>query len=125
MKFTSLAAAAATAGLVAGAPRVVTVRPEDLRVSTLGGSTFRVKQVHNQRFNLLGKGPRARAKAYQKYGMDIPAELLAVLDDIAAKLGVTPKVLSLAANGTAGANGTASPGQGTCVFLADIERRFH
>ncbi|KAK3383831.1 aspartic peptidase domain-containing protein [Lasiosphaeria ovina] len=95
MKFFTHAAAAASllfsAGLVFGAPRVVEVRPKDFEISTLGGSTFTLSQVHNSRFKQLGKGPRALAKVYAKFGLDFPPELLELLDALLIELGLKPK----------------------------------
>jgi len=88
MKFASLTAAAAAAGLVAAAPA------PGLEVSTLGGATFRVRQVHNPRYNQIGRGPRALGRIYQKYGLEMPAELVATLQSISEQIQAKTHVLS-------------------------------
>ncbi|KAK3341431.1 aspartic peptidase domain-containing protein [Lasiosphaeria hispida] len=118
MKLISLAATAASllssAGLVEGAPRVVQVAPEDLAVSTLGGATFRVPQVRNLQYSQIGKGPRALAKVYQKYGKPMPKTLVKVLEDISIKMsgGLKPHFKNFGGNGTVASNDTATTGQG-------------
>ena len=88
MKFASLTAAAAAAGLVAAAPA------PGLEVSTLGGATFRVRQVHNPRYNQIGRGPRALGRVYQKYGLEMPVELVATLQSISEQIQAKTRVLS-------------------------------
>jgi len=119
MKF-SVAAVAATAGLAAASPVAVQVHPEDLKVSTLGGATFRVRTVYNKDFSQIGKGPRALGRVYQKYGMEMPAELVATLHAIADKMAVKTHVLKWrnADNTTVGA------GKGKYLHLASTSRRY-
>lgn len=92
MKFANLAVAVASlvapATLVAGAPRVVQAQPADLKPRKIGGSTFRLSQVHNDMFRQHGKGPRALAKAYEKYEIELPPTLLGVLRKIFKELGI-------------------------------------
>lgn len=85
MKF-SIAAVAATAGLAAASPVAVTVRAEDLKVSTLGGATFRVRTVYNENYSPIGKGPRALARVHQKYGVGMSDGLVATLHTITEKM---------------------------------------
>ncbi|KAK3694056.1 aspartic peptidase domain-containing protein [Podospora appendiculata] len=113
MKLLSLAGVTASllssAGLVNGAPRITVVHPKDFTISTLGGNTFKIAQVHNEKFNPVGKGPRALAKVYQKYGLDFPPELLAILEEILIQLGLS---LPKPAKGRVG-NGTTYPNETT------------
>lgn len=102
MKLLGLAAAAASAGLVAAAPK-------GYKVSTLGGATFSVPQVYNDHYSQIGKGPRALAKIYQKYGMEMPAGLVSTLDVISKKIAAKYGA-DLAAR--AAANDTAGTGKG-------------
>jgi hypothetical protein len=88
MKFSIAAAVTATAGLAAGSPVVTQVRPQDLKVSTLGGATFRVRTVENRDFNPIGKGPRALGRVYQKYGVEMSDGLVAALESIAEKMNL-------------------------------------
>ncbi|KAK0633063.1 aspartic peptidase domain-containing protein [Immersiella caudata] len=88
MKFSIAAAVTATAGLAAGSPVVTQVRAEDLKVSTLGGATFRVRTVENRDFNPIGKGPRALGRVYQKYGVEMSSGLLSTLESIAEKMNL-------------------------------------
>ncbi|GAB1310884.1 hypothetical protein MFIFM68171_01094 [Madurella fahalii] len=92
MKFASLAAVAASlvapATLVAAAPRVVQVHPSDIKVRNVGGSSFKLPQIHNDMFKQHGKGPRALAKVYEKYNMELPPTLRAVVRKILQELGV-------------------------------------
>ncbi|KAL2017717.1 hypothetical protein VTK56DRAFT_1742 [Thermocarpiscus australiensis] len=90
MKFANLAVAAfvAPVALVTAAPRVVQVQPSDIKVKRAGGSAFKLAQVHNDLFIEHGKGPRALARVYQKYNIEMPQELVAVLRQIMADLGI-------------------------------------
>ncbi|KAK4128842.1 acid protease [Parathielavia appendiculata] len=92
MKLTALAFAASLAGpvLVAGAPRVVQVHPSDIRPRRVGGARIKLPQVHNDNFRQHGKGPRALAKVYEKYGIEMPQELVVVLQKILEDLGIEP-----------------------------------
>ncbi|KAK4145531.1 aspartic peptidase domain-containing protein [Dichotomopilus funicola] len=85
MKFTALAFAAS---LVAAAPRVVQVQPSDIKPRRIGGTRFKLPQVHNEVFHQHGKGPRALARVYQKYGLEVPTELLDVVQKILGELGL-------------------------------------
>ncbi|KAK3329691.1 aspartic peptidase domain-containing protein [Apodospora peruviana] len=117
MKFTGIAAAAASllalADLVIGAPRVVVVNPSDFQISTLGGATFKISQVYNKKFRQLGRGPRAVAKVYQKFGLDFPPQLLEILEALLQELGISVPGASRGGigNGTFFGNDTG-PGQG-------------
>lgn len=92
MKFASVTAVAtsliASATLVAGAPRVVQVQPRDLKVRKIGGSSFKLSQIHNDMFKQHGKGPRALAKIYEKYEVELPSDLVVLLQKIAQELGI-------------------------------------
>jgi hypothetical protein len=98
MKFTSLTTVAtslvASAALVAGAPRVVQVQPRDLKVRKIGGSSFKLPQIHNDMFKQHGKGPRALAKIYEKYHVELPSDLVDLLRKIAQELGIKTPSLS-------------------------------
>ncbi|KAK0618108.1 aspartic peptidase domain-containing protein [Bombardia bombarda] len=117
MKLSALAATAVSsllfsAGLVEGAPRIVQVRAQDFKISTLGGSTFKISQVHNEKFSQVGKGPRALARVYHKYGLQLPPQLVAALEEILKELGLVGKHKpsksgsGLFKNGTLFSNGT-------------------
>lgn len=71
-----------SSGLVAGAPLILE------EITVLGGETFKLNQVLNENFNTAYQGPRALAKAYQKYGVTIPAALMTVLQKILQEMGV-------------------------------------
>ncbi|KAI0473847.1 eukaryotic aspartyl protease [Xylariaceae sp. FL0804] len=65
--------------------------PEEVyEVSTLGGMTFRVPQVRNQRvMNMTkGRGQMALARAYSKYGGELSADLLSYIEKILEELGL-------------------------------------
>ncbi|KAL2161527.1 hypothetical protein VTH06DRAFT_8089 [Thermothelomyces fergusii] len=85
------AALALAASLVAAAPRVTQVDPSDLKPRRLGGTKFRLPQIHNHFFRQHGRGPRALAKAYEKYNVEMPPGLLAVIRKILKDLGIEPK----------------------------------
>ncbi|KAI0539619.1 eukaryotic aspartyl protease [Xylaria digitata] len=59
-------------------------------ISTLGGMTFRIDQVPNQKFNgaRKGRGAMAMAKAYSKYGAPIPDDLLSYIEKLLEELGL-------------------------------------
>jgi len=113
MKLLGLAtAAAASAGLVAAAPATVqVVSPDKFEISVLGGATFRVQQVYNEQFSQIGKGPRALAMTYQKFGLEMPSTLVNSLQMVAQQMasaqGIIPKGGIKAA-----ANDSAKAGQG-------------
>jgi hypothetical protein len=78
----------ASVALAAAVPRVVQVHPSDIKVRNVGGSSFKLTQVHNDMYRQHGKGPRALAKVYQKYGLEMPATLRAVVSQILLEMGV-------------------------------------
>lgn len=98
-----------SAGLVGAAPKVKANSFAALEISVLGGSTFKLHQAPNPNFRALGRGPRALAKAYQKYGVSFPDNLLEIVLEILKELGITT---SGQGAGGAGSNGAASAGQG-------------
>ena len=85
MKFGVFALAAS---LVAAAPRVVRVDPSDLKPRNIGGSRIKLPQVHNHKFKQHGKGPRALAKVYRKFNIELPQDLVDVLQQIMQDLGL-------------------------------------
>ncbi|KAH6650210.1 aspartic peptidase domain-containing protein [Chaetomium tenue] len=87
MKFAAFAFAAS---LVAAAPRVVQVHPSDIRPRRLGGNKFKLPQIHNDLFRQHGRGPRALAKAYEKYDIELPTDLIEVVQKILGELGIKP-----------------------------------
>jgi hypothetical protein len=105
-----------SAGLVVGAPRV---KPKHgtIAVSGLGGSTFRVHQEANPHFRNLGNGPRARAKAYQKFGVPVPESLLDVLLEILEQLGIHVPGLE---GGSGDGNGTTTGGRGEVTLICTV-----
>ncbi|KAK4237502.1 aspartic peptidase domain-containing protein [Achaetomium macrosporum] len=90
MKFAALAFAASlfAPALVAGAPRVVKVDPSDIKPRRLGGSRIKLPQIYNANFKQHAKGPRALAKVYRKYNIELPGELLDVLKNILQDMGI-------------------------------------
>jgi hypothetical protein len=63
-----------------------------LRIATLGGSTFRIKAVPNKAFYYGAKrGPIALARAYSKFGQQMPPDLLLVVETILKELGLILK----------------------------------
>ncbi len=88
MKFAALALAAS---LVAAAPRVAQVNPSDvkhMKPRKIGTGRIKVPQVHNHKFKQHGKGPRALAKVYRKFDIELPSELVDVLQQIMQDLGL-------------------------------------
>lgn len=85
MKFAALAFAAS---LVAAAPRIVQVNPSDIKPRRIGGSKIKLPQIHNDMFRQHGKGPRALAKVYEKYDIELPQELRDVVQKILGELGI-------------------------------------
>ncbi|KAJ9151841.1 Asp-domain-containing protein [Pleurostoma richardsiae] len=114
MKFLSIAAVAASAlssagGLVAAAPLSVVVEASKFEISVLGGATLKIPQVYNKGFIQVHRGPRALAKAYAKFGVQIPDELQQLLLEILAELGVNVKT-----------NQTTNAGQGEVAALPQM-----
>jgi hypothetical protein len=110
MKSSSVAAAAvqilASAGLATAG--LFTVSPAEFSISTLGGNTFRLPQVYNENFIQAGRGPRAMAKAFAKFGAEIPPELLLILEELLAELGLSITGLGGHRNGTGSGSGRGS-----------------
>ncbi|KAF2962665.1 hypothetical protein GQX73_g10910 [Xylaria multiplex] len=59
-------------------------------ITTLGGMTFKIHQVPNQKFRgaRKGRGAMAMAKAYTKYGAPIPNDLLSYIEKLLEELGL-------------------------------------
>jgi hypothetical protein len=115
MKFSVLAAVAAIVPSfteVAAAPAILrpATRLDVFQVATLGGATFRIQQVPNKSF-IFGarRGPIALARAYSKFGIAIPPDLLSIIEAILKDLGLT------LAKPNAGAGKGARPGTNTTV----------
>lgn len=111
MKFTVLAFATSLVAstLVAGAPRVVRVHPSDIKPRRSGGTRIKVPQIHNHKFKQHRKGPRALAKVYNKFNLQLPPELLDVLDTILQELGLESPGQRLSGGSGAGAANPGSP----------------
>ncbi|AEO66078.1 uncharacterized protein THITE_2113898 [Thermothielavioides terrestris NRRL 8126] len=113
MKFALLAFATSLVAstLVAGAPRVVRVHPSDIKPRRTGGTRFKVSQIHNANFRQHGKGPRALAKVYNKFNIELPSDLADVLQTILTELGLgdflTEKIPG--SGSTGGGSGNAGP----------------
>ncbi|KAK1966582.1 eukaryotic aspartyl protease [Colletotrichum sublineola] len=86
MRFTNSAAVAACIPLVA---HLADAKPAKIEIATLGGAAFRIEQVPNPNFYYgPRRGPIALARAYSKFGQQIPNELQALIDQILAELGL-------------------------------------
>ncbi|KAK2038923.1 eukaryotic aspartyl protease [Colletotrichum somersetense] len=86
MRFTNPAAVAACIPFVAN---LVNAKPVNIEIATLGGAAFRIEQVPNPNFYYGSRrGPIALARAYSKFGQQIPDELLSLIDQILAELGL-------------------------------------
>jgi len=59
-------------------------------ISTLGGMAFKINQVPNQKFYgaRKGRGAIALAKAYSKYGVAVPDDLISYIEQILEELGL-------------------------------------
>ena len=94
MKFLNLAALAASilsagsSARIISRTRTIILKPDAFEIAVLGGQTFRVSQVPNVGFIAQGRGPRAMARAFSKYGVAVPADLLLVLEQILLELGL-------------------------------------
>ncbi|KAI8624216.1 eukaryotic aspartyl protease [Xylariaceae sp. FL1651] len=62
-------------------------------ITTLGGMTFKINQVPNQKFYgaRKGRGSMAIARAYSKYGAPVPDDLLSYIEQILEELGLIQK----------------------------------
>lgn len=120
MKFATFAAFAAS--LVAAAPRVVQVHPSDIRPRRLGGHKFKLPQIHNDMFRQHGRGPRALAKAYEKYDIELPTDLVEIVQKILTELGINLPVQKVTAGHKPHGNGGApytneTDDQGTSLIM--------
>lgn len=95
-----LAALAFAASLVAAAPRVPQGHSADILPRKVGGTRIQLPQVHNDNFQQHGKGPRALAKVYEKYHVELPGDLLAVLEQLSKDLTFSPPVKRAPAYGS-------------------------
>ncbi|GJD02653.1 endothiapepsin [Colletotrichum higginsianum] len=86
MRFTNPAAVAA---VIPFAARLVDAAPSKMEIATLGGAAFRIEQVPNPDFYYGSRrGPIALARAYSKFGQQIPDDLLSLIDQILDDLGL-------------------------------------
>jgi hypothetical protein len=62
-------------------------------ITTLGGMTFKLHQVPNQKFYgaRKGRGAMAIARAYSKYGAPVSDDLLSYIEQILEELGLVQK----------------------------------
>ncbi|KAF6818150.1 eukaryotic aspartyl protease [Colletotrichum sojae] len=90
MRFGNSAAVAAFVPFAAHAVYAApSKRIEAFEIATLGGAAFRIEQVPNPDFYYGSRrGPIALARAYSKYGQQIPDDLLSLIDQILDELGL-------------------------------------
>ncbi|CAK7237983.1 hypothetical protein SEUCBS140593_010239 [Sporothrix eucalyptigena] len=98
---------------------------EMLEISVFGGQTIHAPQVVNSGFvTTTGRGPRALAKAYAKFGVEISPELLLILEEILEALGITvPGTTgtgSTSGTGGTNANQTTSASQGMVAAVPQL-----
>ena len=89
----------------------IEITKDMLQVSVFGGQTIRAPQVLNAGFIAPGRGPRALAKAYAKFGVEISPELLLILEELLQALGIS--VPGLGSSGTSGSTGSSGSTGGT------------
>ncbi|KAI1375367.1 eukaryotic aspartyl protease [Hypoxylon crocopeplum] len=95
MKFTSTAAVAAYFLCCQDLASAGPVQKRGLldptfEITVLGGMTFKITQVPNKKFygQHKGRGSMAIARAYSKYGIAIPDDLLSTIEKILEELGL-------------------------------------
>ncbi|KAK1993821.1 eukaryotic aspartyl protease [Colletotrichum falcatum] len=112
MRFTNSAAVAACIPFVS---HLVGAKPVKIEIATLGGAAFRIEQVPNPDFYYGSRrGPIALARAYSKFGQQIPDELLSLIDQILADLGLLNGGLGAHRGGKGHGHG-GSKGNGTAT----------
>lgn len=84
---------------------------EILQITTLGGMTFRVLQAPNQKYTGIRRGSLAMARAYSKYGVTFPDDLLAAIEQLLQELGLSNNGAGNGVGGNDSSNSTS--GQGT------------
>ena len=92
MKFATFAFAAT---LAAAAPRIVQIEASDIKPRRIGGSKIKLPQIYNGNFKQHGKGPRARLKVYEKYELELPKDLVNVVQKILKEIGFEPPAKKL------------------------------
>ena len=102
----SLLAALPAGALAAAISKNFELTKEMLEISVFGGQTIKAPQVANAGFHSMGRGPRALAKAYAKFGVEISPELLLILEELLEALG-------LATAGSGNGKGGSGRGSGT------------
>ncbi|KAF7537654.1 hypothetical protein G7054_g3517 [Neopestalotiopsis clavispora] len=93
MKFSTSTGALAVAmglqnGLVAAAPHTKVIKIDLSEISVLGGMTFKIHQQPNKAFKGVRKGSLALARAYSKYGVAFPDDLLTAIEKLLEELGL-------------------------------------
>ncbi|KAK7984033.1 TOM complex component Tom7 [Apiospora arundinis] len=91
---------------------------EILQITTLGGMTFRVPQVPNQRYTGMRRGPLAMARAYSKYGIAFSDDLLAAVERLLVELGLISNGGGSGGEGDDNTNSTS--GQGEVAALPEL-----
>ncbi|KAK7962503.1 Endothiapepsin [Apiospora aurea] len=89
-----------------------------LQITTLGGMTFRVRQEPNQKYTGMRKGPLAMARAYSKYGVEFPDDLLAAIERLLEELGLGNNGSGNGAGNADSSNSTS--GQGEVAALPEL-----
>ncbi|KAK7985180.1 aspartic peptidase domain-containing protein [Apiospora saccharicola] len=88
-----------------------------LQITTLGGMTFRVLQAPNQKYTGVRRGPLAMARAYSKYGVAFPDDLLAAIERLLEELGLSNGT----GNGVGGdGNNNSTSGQGEVAAIPEL-----
>ncbi|KAK9425762.1 hypothetical protein SUNI508_03123 [Seiridium unicorne] len=106
---TLAAAIVAQYGLVSASPlKVITIDLSE--ISTLGGMTFKIHQQPNKAFSGVRKGPLAIAKAYAKFGVSFPDDLLSVIEQLLEELGLSKST----------GNSTKVAGQGEVAAIPEM-----
>ncbi|KAF3023496.1 Type I transmembrane sorting receptor [Neopestalotiopsis sp. 37M] len=93
MKFSTSTGALAIAiglqnGLVAAAPHTKVIKIDLSEISVLGGMTFKIHQQPNKAFKGVRKGSLALARAYSKFGVAFPDDLLTAIEKLLEELGL-------------------------------------
>ncbi|KAH9894594.1 eukaryotic aspartyl protease [Xylariomycetidae sp. FL2044] len=97
MKYSSSFSTTAAAALLCSSQIItpVTAGPRGVldpsySISTLGGMTFKVNQVPNEKFSgqAKGRGAMAMARAYTKYGVAVSDDLASTIEQLLEELGL-------------------------------------
>ncbi|KAI1326950.1 eukaryotic aspartyl protease [Xylariaceae sp. FL0255] len=98
---------------------------DPFEIATLGGNTFKFQQTANKNFGgyRKGRGAVSLARAYSKFGIDVPDSLLSIIEELLEELGLLSQGGGKQSNSTANPAGdvTATPQMFDSEYLCPVQ----